>query len=338
MSTEPVVIVPSRSFDVSFGDVMGVSMKLKDKVALVTGTSPNIGGGIAEALAAEGATLVCVDALAANATDCANYLKKIGGKALGITCDVTDEGQVSSAVGKACEAFGRVDVLVNNAVQFNKKGVLTMPLEEWRRQVDVILTGAFLFTKYCAQSMINREVRGNILNIGSTAGHQGEPNNVGYSTAKSGILNFTRSTAMELGQVRHSRQQPDANRDRPVGDGGACPALGTASARHQRFIAEISDVPKPHPDAEAAETQRLRPRRGLHGVVGRRVDDRHRPADRCGSDRTLLAVGPCSEVRSSPAPSPRAFEEVCKRIREQLASGKLKPGDSCRLNGFFPNN
>ena len=64
-------------------------MKLKDKVALVTGTSPNIGGGLAEALAAEGAAVVSVDASAANANDCAAYIRSIGGKALGITCDAS---------------------------------------------------------------------------------------------------------------------------------------------------------------------------------------------------------------------------------------------------------
>ncbi|HTE35357.1 MAG TPA: SDR family oxidoreductase [Reyranella sp.] len=176
-------------------------MKLKDKVALVTGTSPNIGGGLAEALAAEGAAVVSVDASAANANDCAAYINSIGGKALGITCDVTDEAQVTAAVQKACETFGRIDVLVNNAVFFNKKGVLTMPLAEWRKQIDVILTGAFLFTKYVAHSMIERQVRGSILNIVSTAGHQGEPNNIAYSTSKCGMLNFTRSAAMEL--VKH---------------------------------------------------------------------------------------------------------------------------------------
>src|SRR5471032_1645384 len=96
-------------------------MKLKDKVALVTGTSPNIGGGIAEGLAAEGASLVCVDASTANATDCAKYIAGTGSKAIGITCDVTDETQVAATVKKACEAFGRIDVLVNNAVIFNKK-------------------------------------------------------------------------------------------------------------------------------------------------------------------------------------------------------------------------
>ncbi len=173
-------------------------MKLNDKVAIVTGTSPNIGGGIAEALAAEGAAVVCVDANPSNAGDCAKYIEGAGGRALAVTCDVCDEPQVSAAVSKACDAFGKVDVLVNNAVLFNKKGVLDMPLDEWRRQIDVILTGSFLFTKHAAQAMIGRGVRGSIINIISTAGHQGEPRNIGYSTAKSGLLNFTRSAAMEL--------------------------------------------------------------------------------------------------------------------------------------------
>src|SRR6478735_4999001 len=125
MSVAPVVIRSLGVVDVSFLDVMGDRMKLKDKVALVTGTSPNIGGGLAEALAAEGAAVVSVDASAANANDCAAYIRSIGGKALGITCDVTDEAQVTAAVQNACETFGQIDVLVNNAVFFNKKGVLT---------------------------------------------------------------------------------------------------------------------------------------------------------------------------------------------------------------------
>ncbi len=103
-----------------------------------------------------------------------------------------------SAVKEACSAFGKIDVLVNNAAFFNKKGVLNMPLAEWEKQISVILTGAFLFTKHVAQSMIEHGVKGNVINIISTAGHQGEPGNVAYSTAKSGLLNFTRSVAMEL--------------------------------------------------------------------------------------------------------------------------------------------
>ena len=73
-------------------------------------------------------------------------------------------------------------------------------MDEWRRQTDIILTGAFLFTKHVAHSMIRQERKGNIINIISTAGHQGKPGNVGYGTAKAGLLNFTRSVAMELAQ------------------------------------------------------------------------------------------------------------------------------------------
>ena len=173
-------------------------MRLNGKVALITGTSPNIGGGIAEALAREGAAIVAVDARPENAQDCANYIAGTGGRALGLTCDVADDVQVASSVAAALTAFGRIDVLINNAAIFNKKGVLEMSPAEWRRQTDIILTGAFLFTKYVAKAMIDRKMGGAMLNIISTAGHQGEPGNIAYSTAKGGLLNFTRSAAMEL--------------------------------------------------------------------------------------------------------------------------------------------
>jgi NAD(P)-dependent dehydrogenase (short-subunit alcohol dehydrogenase family) len=170
-------------------------VKLEGRVAIVTGTSPNIGGGLAEGLAAEGAAIVAVDARADNANDCANYIRKIGGRALGLVCDVTDEAQVKATVDAALQEFGRVDILVNNAAFFNKKGVLDMPYEEWNRQTGVILGGTFLFTKYAAKAMTKG---GTVINIVSTAGHQGEPGNIAYSTSKSGLLNFTRSAAMEL--------------------------------------------------------------------------------------------------------------------------------------------
>jgi NAD(P)-dependent dehydrogenase (short-subunit alcohol dehydrogenase family) len=173
-------------------------MRLQDKVAVVTGASPNIGGGIAEGLAEEGAAIIAVDSRAENAADCARYIISKGGRALGLTCDVTDEAQVKATIAAGVEAFGKIDILVNNAATFNKKGVLGMSLEEWEQQIAVILTGAFLCTKFVAQTMIERQVRGAILNIISTAGHQGEPGNIAYSTAKSGLLNFTRSAAMEL--------------------------------------------------------------------------------------------------------------------------------------------
>ncbi|MGH7950072.1 MAG: SDR family NAD(P)-dependent oxidoreductase, partial [Candidatus Binataceae bacterium] len=176
-------------------------MRLDGKIAVITGTSPNIGGGIAEGLCAEGAAVVCVDSNPNNAADCARSIAGAGGRALAITCDVTSEAQVKSAVDAACGHFGGIDILVNNAVLFIRKGVLTMSLDEWQRQLAVMLDGAFLFTKHVAQSMIAGGRHGSIINIISTAGHQGEPGNIAYCTGKSGLLNFTRSAAMEL--IRH---------------------------------------------------------------------------------------------------------------------------------------
>ncbi len=173
-------------------------MKLAGKVAVVTGTSPNIGGGIATGLADEGAKLVCVDIRPDYAERCAAHIRERSGEAIAVTCDVTDDAQVSAMVRRAGDAFGGVDILVNNAVIFNQKGVLDMPIDEWDKQIGVILTGAFLCTKRVAQLMIERGTRGSIINIISTAGHQGQPGNVGYCTGKSGLLNFTRSVAMEL--------------------------------------------------------------------------------------------------------------------------------------------
>ncbi|HTT81232.1 MAG TPA: SDR family oxidoreductase [Stellaceae bacterium] len=172
-------------------------MQLQNKVALVTGTSPNIGGGIAEALAEAGAAVVAVDVRPENATDCARYINGTGGRALGVAADVTDETQVEAAVAAAVAAFGTVDILVNGAVIFNRKGVLDMPFAEFEQQTKIILGGSFLFTKHVAKRMIERG-GGAIINIISTAGHQGEPGNIAYSTAKAGLLNFTRSAAMEL--------------------------------------------------------------------------------------------------------------------------------------------
>lgn len=171
---------------------------LKGKVAVVTGTSPNIGGGIAEALAEAGAAIVAVDAQEANAADCARSIEANGGRAIGLTADVTNETEVEAAVAAGITQFGVIDVLVNNAGIFNRKGVLDMPFSEWERQTKVILGGAFLFTKHVARRMVDRGAGGAIINIISTAGHQGEPGNIAYSTAKSGLLNFTRSAAMEL--------------------------------------------------------------------------------------------------------------------------------------------
>ncbi len=171
---------------------------LAGKVALITGTSPNIGGVLASGLAAAGASVACNDIVEATATARVAAIEAAGGQALAVPFDVTDEQAVGRGVTEVLNRFGQIDILVNSAVRFDMAGVLDMPVERFRRQVDIILGGAFLMTQAVARSMVAQGVRGSIVNVLSTAAWQGQAGNVGYSTAKSGMINFTRSVAMEL--------------------------------------------------------------------------------------------------------------------------------------------
>ena len=174
--------------------------RLEGKVAIVTGASANIGGSLAAGLAAAGAKVVCTDMSAEVAAATVNRIEDAGGEAFAVTGDVTDPDHVADVVAQALERWRRIDVLVNNAVWFNQKGLFTMPLEEYRRQIDIILGGAFLFTRAVGQVMIDQQIAGSIINVLSTAAWQGQPGNIGYSTGKSGLINFTRSVAMELAE------------------------------------------------------------------------------------------------------------------------------------------
>jgi len=176
-------------------------VKLPGKIAIVTGTSPNIGAGLAGGLADEGAKIACVDVEPENAAQCAEWIRGRGGEAIAIACDTTDETEVEAMVSRVREAYGGVDILVNNAGILGGLGVLEMPLERWQRQIAVNLTGTFLCTKHVARLMVERGTRGSIIVIVSTAGHQGQAGNIAYCTSKSGLLNFTRAAAMDL--ARH---------------------------------------------------------------------------------------------------------------------------------------
>jgi NAD(P)-dependent dehydrogenase (short-subunit alcohol dehydrogenase family) len=250
-------------------------MKLAGKVALLAGSSPNINAGIAYGLADEGAKVVCVDVNPTYADACAAAIRGRGGDALGVTCDVTDEEQVRAAVAAARETYGGVDVLINGAVIQIRKGLLQMSVGEFRRQLDVSLTGAFLFSKYVAELMIAQGRRGNIINIISTEGHQGNPGNVGYGTAKSGLLNFTRSVAMELAEygIRVNSLTPTATD----------PAEGFARAAEWGVAWDLPAIER-RPDTT----------RGEQGVpLGQRPSPRHyaRAAVFLASDDAEMVTG-----------------------------------------------
>jgi NAD(P)-dependent dehydrogenase (short-subunit alcohol dehydrogenase family) len=232
-------------------------VRLEGKIAIVTGTSPNIGGGIAEGLAEEGATVVCVDLAADNASQCAEAIRRRGGQALGITCDVTDEGQVEAMVARARETYGGVDVLVNNAGILGGLSVLEMPVERWNRQIAVNLTGTFLCTKHVARAMVAGRRRGSIVVVVSTAGHQGQAGNIAYSTSKSGLLNFTRAAAMDLARhgIRVNSLTPTATdtdeaADRAVAWGRPRPEPRPRGLDFAKMV-PMGKLPSPHHYAHA---------------------------------------------------------------------------------------
>jgi NAD(P)-dependent dehydrogenase (short-subunit alcohol dehydrogenase family) len=171
---------------------------LAGSVAAVVGSSANIGTGIALGLAAAGARVACVDKDPGVAKHAAGEVQGAGGQAMAVACDVTSEPGVIQALAAIRAELGRVDVLVNGPVVYLEKGLRQMSLAEWRGQLSVLLDGAFLFTKYVAEALIEAGRPGSVINLVSTAGHQGEPGNIGYTTAKGGILNMTRAAAMDL--------------------------------------------------------------------------------------------------------------------------------------------
>ena len=171
---------------------------LDGKVAIVTGTGPNIGGEIARTLAAEGARVVCVDRDLERAEAAAIQIREEGGNALAVGCDITDPDEAPRAVREAVDAYGRVDILVNNAAITHRETILDASFEVWQRVLGVILNGSFLMSQSAANQMVSQGEGGAIVNIASTSGHLGTKAGIAYATAKAGILNFSRSMALQL--------------------------------------------------------------------------------------------------------------------------------------------
>ena len=174
------------------------TMRLKGKTAVVTGTGPNIGQAIAKTLAREGCRVLCCDVDMSRAQVVARDINAKGGSAKAIQADITLADDVKIMMEKAVEEFGGIDILVNNAAFAIPKGLVNISEEEWRRCVDVTLTGTFLCSQHAAKIMIDQKRKGRIVNIVSTSGHRGRKDAVAYCAAKGGVLNLTRAMAVEL--------------------------------------------------------------------------------------------------------------------------------------------
>lgn len=172
---------------------------LEGKLVLVTGASRGIGAAIATACAEAGADVaVGYVTNEAGAERTVHAVEARGRQAEAFEADVSDPDQVARMVDAVVERFGRVDALVNNAGIMPESPVLEMSVEEWRRVIDVDLTGAFLCTREVAPAMVERG-NGAIVMIASRLGQIGFPGVAHYAAAKAGVIALTKSLAKELG-------------------------------------------------------------------------------------------------------------------------------------------
>jgi NAD(P)-dependent dehydrogenase (short-subunit alcohol dehydrogenase family) len=174
-------------------------MRLQGKTAIVTGGARGIGAAFSEALAAEGAAVLIADVLDGAAT--VARIEAAGGRAVYHTTDVSSAPSVASMAEAAMDAFGKIDVLVNNAAIFaslEKKSFLDIESDEWDRLMAVNLRGPFECVKAVAPHMIAAK-SGRIINIASGTVFKGQIGFLHYVTSKGGVVAMTRSLARELG-------------------------------------------------------------------------------------------------------------------------------------------
>ncbi len=176
-------------------------MKLLDNVAIVTGAASPIGMGRAFALAfaKEGADVVICDIKEDGLKEREEEIKKLGRKALGIKTDVSKAAEVSRLIDTTIDTFGKIDILVNNAGVREEpaKPIQDISEEEWDIIHGTNLKGVFLCIKCAITHMIKRK-RGKIINIASIFGQVAFPNYGAYCAAKGGVINLTRTLALEL--------------------------------------------------------------------------------------------------------------------------------------------
>jgi 3-oxoacyl-[acyl-carrier protein] reductase len=173
-------------------------MSLAGRTCLVTGSSRGIGEGIATELGECGANVVvnCRSAVDA-AAGTVEAVKDAGGEAIAVQADVTDEEAVRAMRDRVHDAFGPLDVLVNNAGITQDTRFVNMEKSEWDRVLDVHLGGMFLCSKVFYDDLAAAE-DGRLINISSIVGKQGNFGQANYATAKSGMFGFTRTLALEL--------------------------------------------------------------------------------------------------------------------------------------------
>lgn len=175
-------------------------MKLKERVAIITGGGRGLGRDIALAFAREGAALVISGTSEGAVNSTASELREGGARAIAVLADVSDELAVARLTEATLREFGQIDILVNNAGIIGPTAVVTeVTREDWDRTIAVNLTGAFLCARAVLGHMSSRH-RGKIINIASIAGHIGYAMRSPYSVSKWGMIGLSRTLAQEWGR------------------------------------------------------------------------------------------------------------------------------------------
>lgn len=171
-------------------------MRLKNKIAVITGAGRGIGKAIALGFAHQGANIIVASRTESDILSVSQEIKQTGRESLGIQCDVTDESQVKNLIVTTLKHFKRIDILINNAGIASMRPVYGTSLETFEKVVKVNLTGTFLCTKYVWEPMMHSG-GGSIINISSMGGLTGYPFLSAYCASKWGQIGLTKACAEE---------------------------------------------------------------------------------------------------------------------------------------------
>lgn len=209
-------------------------MRHTDRVAIITGGGNGIGKCTCEHMAQLGCTVIVADIKGDDARNVAEGIRQSGGQALAMQVDVTKKPEVEQMVADTLRAYGKIDILFNNAGTDIKGHITEIEEETWDFLITLNLKGTFLCTQAVARSMIEQRY-GRIINMSSMAGKTGEPLTSAYNATKFGVIGFTQSVALDLGPYN-------------ITVNAVCPGA-VATELHKKSVAQSAAIKGMTPEA-----------------------------------------------------------------------------------------